>query len=605
MLTAPTVLVLIFSFTRHLSSHFSHTFMIQKIGRNDPCPSGIGQKFKKCLAGHSCLAVHQTPADIWWVCERWQVQEPTTEELLDSLKNVQELLPVKMEAFLDFAIAESPSNIKFWNDSFHACVTHNYEDLLGVFRKIKTHLCATENVDRSEFYASVAKALNSGYLEIYHEVLAAFFALKSANTQMEPLVSIATWAIKLDRIDDCERLREHFELFPHFLLNDEAEESEYESEDHTNKEPDFPAEVTDAINEAWDDFESIDSPTYEQANAFLDLLLVQPAEAVEWSEVFDEIMRIDHSDIFKIFYRIADELPASSSCQFSFICWSIAEFTKKRQTPERLLEIADRMVKFNPESCDPTALSGVFELLLTHGFITEAIDLVVEFLPFLRTSKDVMNWVVPSITKEIFLLRLGLLISSNTEVDQDIESLHLSLCDGMMDEIDQFQTHGALQYLMQDRETFTRESFILPISKKQTSQQEIIRNKLFQAFVEIARDAWQTDHRNPSLTLIGLHMIWQAAESAFKSPKKKGKTGKNGKKPEYNLFDYIEPAALESLILAECQGFIGINYERAKIMIDASFTLILWSERQGFVPAIDRLKTEEALNEWLNSLGYS
>ena len=55
---------------------------MDKTGRNEPCPSGAGVEFKKCLRQHSGLSPQSSAGAIWWGCARWQAVEPDLDEFM-------------------------------------------------------------------------------------------------------------------------------------------------------------------------------------------------------------------------------------------------------------------------------------------------------------------------------------------------------------------------------------------------------------------------------------------------------------------------------------------------------------------------------------------
>lgn len=574
---------------RRLVTH--QDFTMHKIGRNDPCPSGSGEKFKKCLAAHPCLGSHSSAAEIWWVCERWQTQTPTLDELRGALTGMADVSPVKFDAFLEMVFAAPPATVDFWRTLLIQCRAKRHQDLAGVFRRMSAHLVATGNPDLPWLYSAAATCLREDHPEMFSEVLAATLALDPVTTPMESLEILVEWADELERTDDCQRLRDHFPEFPEYMI--EEPEEEFTTDDSgtpdEKPEPDFPPEVHAAIDKVWEDFDALDSPSHEQAEAFVEELLVLPLRATEWNQVFDVVQRTGHPDMFKIFHRLAAALAPTRNNDFAYVCWGAVERLGRLKTPERLPEIARTLLDFNPQSCDPDALSHIADALLAHGHVNEVIELMAGFLPSLRDNDDVVSWVVPRVAEEIFLLRLGALILSGDYSRQSVDQLVTGLCADLDDDICEESVKVPVLYLMRDGENFTREQFMVPSSTKKPDQQKLLWDGLQHAFVEVARDAWQTENRNPSKTLSGLHMIYRAVEDWLARPKEKG-----GKYP-LNLLDYLTPAAMERLVLIECSDVLGINPERARIMLDACVVMIRWSGRRGLLAGTDAANAEKSM----------
>ncbi len=570
-------------------------FTMKKTGRNDPCPSGTGEKFKKCLAAHSALHGQSAAGEIWWVCGRWQAQSPALHELHAALTTMDEIDPSKFDAFLDMVFTAPPSEIDFWSDLIMECGMKRYPDVPGLFRRMSAHLSTAENSELPWIYSSSAAYLRGDHSESFPDVLAATLALDPATTPMESLEMIVEWADILGLTDDCDRLRQHFPEFPEYMLEEPEDEDEEKStaadldDDHEEPEPDFPPEVIAALDKAWEDFEALDSPAHEQAEAFIGELLALPHEATSWNEAFSAACESEHADTFRIFHLLAAALSPSRNNDFAYVCWGAVEQVRRLKTPERLPEIARTLLDFNPQVCDPDALSHIADALLAHGFVNELIALLIGFLPSLRENSDVVSWVVPQVSADIFLLRLGALISSGDYSSQPIDSLIAGLRAGLENDICAESASVPLRYLTQEKEQFSREHFMLPGSTKNRDKQQLLWNKHQQAFVEIARDEWQTENRNPSATLIGLHMIRRSVEYRLNSPREKGQ------KYPLNLLDYLNSAAMDQLILIECRELLGINHERANVMCDAFLSLIRWTGRQGLLTEAESAKAESQL----------
>lgn len=574
---------------------------MKKIGRNDPCPSGSGVKFKKCLAAHSCLDGQSSASEIWWVCDRWQAQAPALDELRAAMTAIDEIDPAKLDAFLEMVFTAPLSEIGFWRTLIMECGMKHYPDLPGLFRRVSAHLSAAGHPELPWLYNSASACLQEDHPESFPDVLAATLALDPVTTPMESLEKLVEWADIMGRTEDCERLRQRFPEFPEYMLEDpEEEESAAEDPDDYRKksEPEFPPEVSAALDKAWDDFNALDSPTHEQGEAFIEELLALPHEATSWNDVFAATLESGHADTFRIFHRLAAALSPSRNNNFAYVCWAAVEVVVRLKTPERLPEIARTLLDFNPRTCDPDALSHIADALLAHGFVNEMSELMTGFLPNLRENRDLMSWVVPQVAEEIFLLRLGSLISSGDYSSQPIDLMITGLRAGLEDDICEKNASVPLLYLTQDGEQFSREHFMLPSSTKNRTEQQLLWNKHQQAFVEIARDEWLTENRDPSRILIGLHMILRSVEYWLNSPREKGQ------KYPLNLLDYLNSAAMDRLVPLECRDLLGINRERAGVMCDACLSLIRWTGRQGLLTEKESTKAGNQMTQMMKHLEF-
>jgi hypothetical protein len=87
------------------------------IGRNDSCPGGQSVKFKKCLVAHRELHERSTPAEVGWVCSRWQAAVPPLEERLAAMPSRRTGAMEKLDQVLEEAI--KVGRFVFFCPSFH------------------------------------------------------------------------------------------------------------------------------------------------------------------------------------------------------------------------------------------------------------------------------------------------------------------------------------------------------------------------------------------------------------------------------------------------------------------------------------------------------
>jgi len=572
---------------------------MKKIGRNDPCPSGAGNKFKKCLAAHPCLDSQSSAAEIWWVCGRWQAEAPAFHELQAALIGMADLEAAKFDAFLELALADAPFADDFGSELLRIGASKGHSDLPGVFRRIQVHLVASGSFELPWFYSAAEACLWDDHPEMFGEFLEATLALDPATTAMESLENLVEWAVDLDRLDACEQLRERFPEFPEYLLMDPDEPSTAAEFDDSREAPapDFAPEAIAAIEQAWRNFEALEAPSLSQAEAFVEELLALPHEATAWNEVFEAVQRLGQDDVFKIFHRLATALAPTGNQDFAYVCWSAVAHVRRLRSPQRLPEIARALLDFDSLTCDPDALSHIADALLGQGFVNETIELLIAFLPSLRDPSKVLGWVAPQVAEEILLMRLGVLIASGDYSRQPIDLMVADLCAGLDDDICEKTAGTPLRYLMGEGAGFSHEQFLVPGSTKGARKQELLWEALQQVFAEVARDEWLTAKRHPSITLIGLHMILRAVENWLASPREKGK--------EYplNLLDYLTSAAMDRLVASECSALFGIKRERAAIMLDACVTLIRWTGRRALFSEKETAIAETSIAKLITQIG--
>ena len=243
---------------------------MSNIGRNDPCPSGAGVKFKKCLRQHSGLNLNSSAGAIWWVCDRWQADEPEFDDVMKTWRDLDDPDPDKVERFLERMFGEPVDSID-WARMLEGFHTKHYRDLPGLYRRMNTSISGLPGREMGRFLGSAVEIARVDQPEMYEELLAAILELDPDDTQMESLESIVSWANEQERAEDCDRLRKRFLQFPQFLLEESDEEEEQEPEiGRENGLPKFPPEIERQLDLAWDEFKAIKSLTADDAEALLE-----------------------------------------------------------------------------------------------------------------------------------------------------------------------------------------------------------------------------------------------------------------------------------------------------------------------------------------------
>jgi hypothetical protein len=574
---------------------------MSKNGRNDPCPSGAGVKFKKCLRQHSGLSAQSSAGAIWWVCDRWQEEAPDLGEVLAKWRELSEPDPDKVDCFLERVFAEPLESID-WERMLRECHAKHHRDLPGLYRRMSASLSGVAGQQASRLQRAAAEIFREDQPEMYADVLAATLALDPADTEMKSLEGIIRWADELERADDCERVRERFPVFPEYMLEDEDEDEGDSLVDPVNpserNEPKFPPEIERQLDLAWDEFNAIKAPTAGDAETLLERLLELPHEATNWTEVFDVVREAKHPELFKIFDRMLSAIGPSRNRDLSFVCWGAMEEAVGRNEPERFPEIARCLRRLGPENHDPDAISHVEDYLLAHGLVDEHLDLKEQFYPALCANGSLMHWVVPQAAVEILTLRLGNLMASGGLSGTDVEPILIGLVDGIEDEIDEDLTGRLIRRLLDgpDRAK-SKWELQLAINGDPVDRQQGNWVALQAAFVEVAGSHGEAGGGHPARTLIGLQMIERAAYRWIETRREKKR------KFRRNLLDYLQPQNIERQALLECSEFMGVNRPRARTMLDAHKALACWAERAGILTEIDCAKITQKVDELLKEVG--
>lgn len=574
---------------------------MSKIGRNDPCPSGAGVKFKKCLCRHPGLGLQSSAGAIWWVCDRWQADEPDLVGVLDAWRRMSNPPSDKFEHFLERMFAESVDTVD-WERLMRDCHAKRHSDLLGLYRRVSQLLVGAPGQQPGFVQNAATEIFMPDHPEMYAEILDATLALDPLNTLSRSLEGIVCWAQDRDAAEDCERLRERFPEFPEYMFENpkdpEAEELVDPPDGVEEDKPKFPPEVERQLDSVWDEFNAIKSPTAEEAEALVERLLGLPHEATDWSEVFEMVCEAKHPEALRIFDRMISTISPTGNQGLAFLCWGAMEEASKRNETERFPGIAHSFQQLDSKSCDPDALSHVEDILLAAGFTNECLDLMEHFLPILRDSHDLVPWGVPRAATKIITLRIGNLVASGGLSETDADRVLAGLLDGIEDEIDVDLIGRLVRRLLDGPDQArSREEFQLPLDNEAFARQKENWIVLECAFAEVARHEWKTGHGHPGRTLIGLGMMQRSANRWIDSRREKKRRFRG------NLFDYLDPQHIERQVVGECDDFLGINPSRAHTMLDAHAALARWAEEEGLLSASDSEKIRQKVGDLLKKVG--
>jgi hypothetical protein len=578
---------------------------MSKRGRNEPCPSGAGVKFKNCLRQHPNLGLHSTAADIWWVCDRWQADEPDFDQMRAAWRRAANPDPDKVERFLERMSAEPVASVE-WASLLMECHEKHLPDLPRWYRRMREALSEVDDLALARLHRQAVEIFQYDHPDMYAELLTAILALDPNETEMESLEGIVAWALCEGRTEDCDRLRERFPEFPQHMLEEPEGREWDEAEDLPGTEagkepaPEFPPEVERKLDAVWNEFQAIESPTPADADALLETLLELPHEATHWHDVFDVLVEVEHPDLFGIVERMMSAIGSSEGQDLSYVAWGAMGEAIRRGETERLPTIARSLQQLDATECDPDAVSHLEDHLLAYGYVDECLGLKEYVYPALCSSKKVMGWVVPRAASEIFDLRMGKLVASGGLHQRDVETIHAELIDGIAEQIDKQVTARLIRLVLQGPEDRSRLERVLHLSrdKAPAGAQENNWIARLALFVEVAASHHgKTAGSHPARTLVGLQMIESAAYHRIDThPGKEPKS-------QRNLLSYLDPENIERQVASESRDLVGINVPRARIMLDAHTALALWAERQGLaLPADCReiVAKVDALHETLN-----
>lgn len=105
-------------------------------GRKNLCPSGNPEKFKGCLAKHPQLKPNASPADVWWVCDKWKAPNPPALDLILRLPKNGSVPSEKVHAVIDILLSDSAEIDLDWPDVLTHLHHVQFPELPEVYRKI-------------------------------------------------------------------------------------------------------------------------------------------------------------------------------------------------------------------------------------------------------------------------------------------------------------------------------------------------------------------------------------------------------------------------------------------------------------------------------------
>ena len=139
------------------------------------------------------------------------------------------------------------------------------------------------------------------------------------------------------------------------------------------------------------------------------------------------------------------------------------------------------------------------------------------------------------------------------------------------------------------RSEWTRADFELlqgDISESDKAWQDCLR--LYDTLMRVARESWQSESFPPGCGFRGLYKVLESAYDA--RDRTRAKPQKESRWS--NLLDYLNPAGLDERLARSCQGILGVNVPRARLILEAHELLLRFAERHQLVSAGDAAATQ-------------
>jgi hypothetical protein len=360
------------------------------------------------------------------------------------------------------------------------------------------------------------------------------------------------------------------------------------------KEPRLLSEIEIKRNALWDAFNTLKQPTAAQMDDLLGNLLALPPDATDWAGVVHVFASHDHHELPAVFRRIAGAVPHTQGTEMAYFYWAAAEEFTRKKLETLLPEVVAGFCKLDQHTYDADALVHLEDYLLASHFDAETLQLAQHFLPAAREgSRDgrLTPHVVPETCGLIFQLRVGLALRSEPDAGVSPEPLAQVLRRDMEEEIDAEAARRAAMTICgpEPRSEWTRADFELlqgDISESDKAWQDCLR--LYDTLMGVARESWQSESFPPGCGFRGLYKVLESAYDA--RDRTRAKPQKESRWS--NLLDYLNPAGLDERLARSCQGILGVNVPRARLILEAHELLLRFAERHQLVSAGDAAATQ-------------
>ena len=105
--------------------------------------------------------------------------------------------------------------------------------------------------------------------------------------------------------------------------------------------------------------------------------------------------------------------------------------------------------------------------------------------------------------------------------------------------------------------------------------------RLYDTLLRVSREAWRTDGLPPGWAFVALSRLLESVYHARNRNEPKRKKIRKGQTA--SLLDYLNPSGMEERIAQACPDLLGVNVERAQILVDAHSVLLDFANRKGLI----------------------
>jgi hypothetical protein len=198
-----------------------------KTGRNELCPCGSGQKYKKCCLANDEARVQQADANLRTQATKdFSAPPPSAPKAKESrqLSEAEIKLNALWRAFDALAqptaaqmddllgnLLALPPDLTEWNDVIHTFARHDHPELPAVFRRIVADVSHIKGTDMAFFYWAAAEEFTRkdlvGFLP---EIAAGFCKLDHHDYDADALVHLEDYLLAAHFDAETLELAEHF-----------------------------------------------------------------------------------------------------------------------------------------------------------------------------------------------------------------------------------------------------------------------------------------------------------------------------------------------------------------------------------------------------------
>lgn len=347
------------------------------------------------------------------------------------------------------------------------------------------------------------------------------------------------------------------------------------------------SETDRKLNELWHWFDSLKPPSAAQMDELLERLLALPPEATEWNDVLAMCAQQGHPDLPAVFRRIAASVPQTRDTGMNYFYWTAAEEFTRTGYAALLPEVVAGYAKLGVQEYDADALAHIEDILLAARCEVEALDLAERFLDIVRVDDDLMPYAPVEKCTLIFQLRSGIALRSAQDGAASPQTVAQALKQNLGEYIEDEAIDRAAQIACETSDPeWTRALFDLvtgDIRESEQAWQNCLR--LYDTLLRVSREAWRIDGLPSGWAFVALSRLLESVYHARNRKKPKRKKIRKGQTASLadNLLDYLNPSGMEERIAQACPDLLGVNVERAQILVDAHSVLLDFANRKGLI----------------------